>query len=291
MAADPVADKTGFLCAYMSAHPDTLVAYVKHFGKIKGDVSSAKMLSIDSKVRILTKRQKQDIDEKYHAQGMDLEYKMKGSPASIKPQVVRVDFDPALLGYEEVKPRLLGMKADADEALGTVRENPYIRFQVASPTTHSSSPFPKKTVSTTSQVKAPQITHFELPFQIWITTSLLLLLIYATSMPPDSHGKFWWLARTLRPGIFPDWTIRPLWWFVYVAHSVEGFYAVSLARKHHMPWHIAVSVPPRHLPAQPRLTWDFADGLGRLGHDIWLPCAVEAAPSNPTSANRVDYEG
>ena len=50
-AADPVADKSGFLCTYMSTHPDTLVAYVKHFGKIDGNVSSAKMLSINSKVR------------------------------------------------------------------------------------------------------------------------------------------------------------------------------------------------------------------------------------------------
>jgi hypothetical protein len=51
MGGDPVADKSGFLCTYMSTHPDTLVAYVKHFGKIDGSVSSAKMLSIDSKVR------------------------------------------------------------------------------------------------------------------------------------------------------------------------------------------------------------------------------------------------
>ena len=49
---DPVLDKSGFLCTYMSTHPDTLVAYVKHFGKINGKVSSAKMLSIDSKVRL-----------------------------------------------------------------------------------------------------------------------------------------------------------------------------------------------------------------------------------------------
>lgn len=49
--ADPVADKSGFLCTYMSTHPDTLVAYVKHFGNVDGHVSSAKMLSIDSKVR------------------------------------------------------------------------------------------------------------------------------------------------------------------------------------------------------------------------------------------------
>ncbi len=56
---------------------------------------------------------------------MDLEYKMKEALKSSKPQVVRVEFDPPLLGYEEVKPRLLGMKADADEALGTVRQKPY----------------------------------------------------------------------------------------------------------------------------------------------------------------------
>jgi hypothetical protein len=66
---------------------------------------------------------------------MDLEYKMKGSLASSKPQVVRVEFDPPLLGYEEVKPRLLGMKADADEALGTVREK--IPFASLPPTHHS----------------------------------------------------------------------------------------------------------------------------------------------------------
>ena len=52
--ADPVADKSGFLCLYMSSHPDTLVAYVKHFGKVDGNIASAKMLSIDSKVRVTT---------------------------------------------------------------------------------------------------------------------------------------------------------------------------------------------------------------------------------------------
>jgi hypothetical protein len=203
-AADPVADKSGFLCTYMSTHPDTLVAYVKHFGKIDGNVSSAKMLSINSK-------------------GMDLEYKMKdaatlllkpGTGTSSKPKVVRVEFDPPLLGYEEVKPRLLGMKVDADESLGTV--------------------------------KSPQITHFELPFQIWITASLLLLLIYTSSAPPpytySNHAsKFWWLARTICPGIFPDWMIPLSWTFVVIAHVGEGAYAATRAYKHHMPWHIATA--------------------------------------------------
>jgi hypothetical protein len=52
---------------------------------------------------------------------MNLEYNTKDSPN--RSQNVRIEFDPPLLGYEEVKPRLLGMKADADEALGIVREH------------------------------------------------------------------------------------------------------------------------------------------------------------------------
>jgi len=205
-AADPVADKSGFLCTYMSTHPDTLVAYVKHFGKIDGNVSSAKMLSINSK-------------------GMDLEYKMKDAAATlllkstsstsistIKPKVVHVAFDPPLLGYEEVKPRLLGMKVDADEALGTV--------------------------------KSPQIAHFELPFQIWTTASLFLLLIYTSSAPPpdsEHHARFWWLARTICPGIVPTWMIPFSWAFAIIVHTGEGAYTATLAYKHHMPWHIATA--------------------------------------------------
>jgi len=186
--ADPVADKSGFLCTYMSSHPDTLVAYAKHFGKVDGHVLSAKMLSINSK-------------------GMDLEYNIKNSPN--RPQIVRIEFDPPLLGYEEVKPRLLGMKADADEVLGIV--------------------------------KAPQITHFEIPFQIWITSSLLLFLIYGTSMPSNSQGAFWWLARTLRPKVFPDVLFTASWVFVVVSHASEGLYATFLARKHRMPWNIGAA--------------------------------------------------
>ena len=49
---------------------------------------------------------------------MDLTYLTKLGGTT---QSVRVVFDPPLAGYEEVKPRLLSMKADADEALGTVR--------------------------------------------------------------------------------------------------------------------------------------------------------------------------
>ena len=49
--SDPVASKSSFLCMYMSSHPDTLVAYVKHWGKVADDVSSARMTTIDTNVR------------------------------------------------------------------------------------------------------------------------------------------------------------------------------------------------------------------------------------------------
>ncbi|KAH9057367.1 hypothetical protein EDB87DRAFT_1675754 [Lactarius vividus] len=186
--ADPVADKSGFLCTYMSSHPDTLVAYAKHFGKVDGHVVSAKMLSIDSK-------------------GMNLEYNTKN--VVNRPQIVHIEFDPPLLGYEEVKPRLLSMKADADEALGIV--------------------------------KAPQITHFEMPFQIWITSSLLILFIYGTCMPSNPKGAFWWLASTLRPRVFPDGFFPVTWVIVVIIHVGEGLYATTLARKHRMPWNIAAA--------------------------------------------------
>ena len=33
---------------------------------------------------------------------------------------IRIPFEPPLAGYEDVKPRLMNMKADAEEALGMV---------------------------------------------------------------------------------------------------------------------------------------------------------------------------
>ena len=114
--SDPVASKSGFLCMYMSNHPDTLVAYVKHWGKVAEDVASAKMMSIDTKVRAL------HVALGNHsvttAQGMTLTYKTKTGSAE---KEVRVQFDPPLSGYDEVKPRLIAMKVDAEEALGMVR--------------------------------------------------------------------------------------------------------------------------------------------------------------------------
>lgn len=49
---------------------------------------------------------------------MDISYQTP-SPGDGKISI-RIKFEPPLSGYEEVKPRLLSMKADAEEALGMV---------------------------------------------------------------------------------------------------------------------------------------------------------------------------
>ncbi|KAG2059863.1 hypothetical protein BDR06DRAFT_873406, partial [Suillus hirtellus] len=84
--SDPVAFKSGFQCMYMKNHPDTLIAYVKYYRKVKGN-------------------------------GMTLVYELKSRQLNTS----WVSFDPPLLEYEEVKPWLLSMKAEAQEGLGMLK--------------------------------------------------------------------------------------------------------------------------------------------------------------------------
>lgn len=113
----------------MKNHPDTLVAYVKYFGKVEGNVLTAEMSSIDSK-------------------GMTLVYKLKSGQSDS----IRVSFDPPLSGYEEVKTRLLSMKAEAQEGLG--------------------------------MLKAPQITTFRIPRMTAFTAIMVFSFFYFLSPPP-----------------------------------------------------------------------------------------------------------
>lgn len=106
--ADPVKARSSFLSSYMSSHTDTLVAYVIYFGKVKETPTTAKMASIDQKK-------------------MDLSYQVKGSE---EWKSVSVEFDPPLSGYEEVKPRLMQMKADAEEQLGMAKTPPLTTFSL-----------------------------------------------------------------------------------------------------------------------------------------------------------------
>jgi len=174
---DPVAEKSTFLCMYMSNHPDTLVAYVKYFGKVKEKVSSAKMTSIDTN-------------------GMNLSYRVSDSKAE---KEVRVTFDPPLSGYDEVKPRLLGMTADAQESLG--------------------------------MTKAPQITTFELKTGgLWKAGVPLSCLAYVL-LSPWYSGAQWSVGQYLYYGIGRT-GMALIGASCALVHALEALYVARLCSKH-----------------------------------------------------------
>jgi len=193
---DPVADKSTFLCMYMSNHPDTLVAYVKHFGKVKVKVSSAKMTAIDTN-------------------GMNLSYRVSDSKAE---KDVRVVFDPPLAGYDEVKPRLLGMTADAQESLGMVRP-------IA-----SSNIFLQCSIAAHGQTKAPQITSFELPPNVWKTGVPLSCLAYVL-LSPWFTGAQWSFGQYLYYGIGKS-GMALISAGALLTHLLEALYVARLCSKH-----------------------------------------------------------
>ncbi|EJD00288.1 uncharacterized protein FOMMEDRAFT_91170 [Fomitiporia mediterranea MF3/22] len=176
--SDPVAEKSTFLCMYMSNHPDTLVAYVRYWGKVNEVVKSAKMTAIDSNVPT------KDTEEKE----------------------VRVPFDPPLSGYEEVKPRLLSMTADAQEALG--------------------------------MSKAPQISTFHLPASFLKTGIPLALMVYTTLSPilstsaPANQKWNWEFGCWLYDAVGGTKLFKPLWIFTGVVHFLEAAYVTRLCVKH-----------------------------------------------------------
>ncbi|KAI0631407.1 hypothetical protein C8Q77DRAFT_1074502 [Trametes polyzona] len=176
---DPVAEKSGFLCMYMSNHPDTLVSYVRHWGKVTEHVVSAKMTAIDTK-------------------GMNLTYQTKGGAT----KEVRITFDPPLAGYEEVKPRLLSMKADAEEELG--------------------------------MVPAPQIKSFRFHRGMLTTIVAMMFLIYTTFAPPPgspNYSPIYAPAHLLLSNL-PSWSLTFSWTTVVVFHGLESLYTLHLCRKH-----------------------------------------------------------
>jgi len=185
--SDPVASKSGFLCMYMKNHPDTLVAYVKYFGKVEGNVLTAEMSSIDSK-------------------GMTLVYKLKSGESN----TTRVSFDPALSGYEEVKPRLLSMKAEAQEGLG--------------------------------MLKAPQITTFQIPRMTVITGIVLFASFYFLSPPPPgttflsipvtTMDAFFSPAHAFRNATDIGLSFRTTCALLCATRGAEALYTWSLCRQY-----------------------------------------------------------
>jgi len=183
--SDPVASKSTFLCMYMTSHPDTLVAYVKHFGKVPGNVSSAEMKSIDCK-------------------GMNLSYSLKNGGVGS----VHIKFDPPLARYDDVKPRLLAMKADAQEALG--------------------------------MLKSPKITSFRLPSNAVSLLYYLLPAAYFCLAPPQGTALsfipaniadiVFTPARALLSTIGFQPTMRSIIQCIAVIHGLESLYMWYLCR-------------------------------------------------------------
>ncbi|KAJ6516827.1 hypothetical protein C8R47DRAFT_961156 [Mycena vitilis] len=174
--SDPVADKSGFLKMYMSNHPDTLVAYAKWYGKVTEPMSGAEMSAIDSKSMTLTCTLK-DGNKKQ----------------------VRVVLDPPLSGYEDVKPRLLEMKAIAQEGLG--------------------------------MIKVPVLTTFKAPMAVTQTLIPICALLYCTFFPKDSVAPIFAPASFVYS--YVNGTILTGIWAAMVAiHALEALYTVTLVRKH-----------------------------------------------------------
>lgn len=117
---DPVAAKSSFLCMYMSNHKDTLASYVIYHGKVANTrITNAEMCGIDSHVRVHYRASHRPITSYFSStQGMDISYRTPSS--GDRKMNIKIKFEPPLSGYEEVKPRLLSMKAEAEEALGMV---------------------------------------------------------------------------------------------------------------------------------------------------------------------------
>ncbi|KAG9033154.1 hypothetical protein FRB95_000496 [Tulasnella sp. JGI-2019a] len=158
----------------MSNHPDTLVAYVMQYTKNR-QVVTASMTSIDSK-------------------SMHLSYTVKGSDVE---STVRIPFDPPLMGFEEVKPRLMSMKVDAEVDLG--------------------------------MAKNPIIARFEIPFmQVLPVLILEMLLVWTTYS--KSLG-----AQSLRQFVGPQ-IIKSSWIFMVVMHVSESCYVLYLCTKHQTPF-------------------------------------------------------
>ncbi|KAF7328769.1 DUF2470 domain-containing protein [Mycena venus] len=147
--SDPVAEKSGFLKMYMSSHPDTLVAYAKWYGKVTEPITSAEMSAIDTKSMTLTCTLK------------------NGSK-----KAVVVTIDPPLKGYDDVKPRLLEMKAISQEGLG--------------------------------MIKSPQITSFHLP-----STGIVPGTFFYFFLPYGAFAPQRLVLATIRPSAFPALLCQP----------------------------------------------------------------------------------
>jgi drug/metabolite transporter (DMT)-like permease len=209
----------------MSNHPDTLVAYAKWFGKIKEVVKSAEMSYIDCKVCCC-------LSVVCHGmltpvQSMSLTCTLQNGAQ----RSVVVPINPPLTGYEDVKPRLLEMKALAQEGLGMV-----------------SALFLKSYVAYTSQIKSPRISSLSLPRNALSTLSftLFFVFLYFTPAQSPSTSHLLLLANTLQ-SLLGSFLISFTFWTLVTAHILESLYTLYICRNHSTGIVLGVSTSVFHL--------------------------------------------
>lgn len=223
---DPVAPRSAFLCHYMSNHPDTLVAYAAHFGKLTSKVSSAKMESIDSQVLLRATGISRPFDQHPRFQGMTLSYfLLNGKPGGS----VRVAFDPPLLSYDEVRSASPVVLASHMQQPGPTATNCYeTRRRGSTWNGGSISSCTRPPTQTAMQAKRPQITTYYIPPKAAITVFLITGLILTTYPPKQLEP----LADSVKSAIGGDFTMKLIWGVVWFLHTSEALYATYLCARH-----------------------------------------------------------
>ncbi|KAJ7140055.1 hypothetical protein C8R43DRAFT_1018796 [Mycena crocata] len=174
--SDPVAEKSGFLKMYMSSHPDTLVGYAKWYGKVTEPMTGAEMSAIDTKSMTLTCTLKTGAKK-----------------------VVIVRIDPPLAGYDDVKPRLLEMKAISQEGLG--------------------------------MIKSPQIKTFHFPPRGIDVAIFFSILSFGAFAPTEGESGLVAVTQIMHSYLSQK-TFMILWAGTLGIHFVESLYTLYLCRKH-----------------------------------------------------------
>ena len=138
---------------------------------------------------------------------------------------VRVPIEPPLSGYNDVKHRLLEMKAVAQEGLGMVRPNMI--------------PVVESLIVVRIQIKTPVIRTFEYPSKVTIGIIIPLAFAYLGYTPANSTHPFFLPAQVAAPyvGNVPKAFLKGY----FGIHAVETLYTLRLCQKHQTGFVVGVS--------------------------------------------------
>jgi len=130
---------------------------------------------------------------------------------------VIVPIKPPLTSYEDVKPRLLEMKALAQEGLGMVSPL-FLKFYFAY----------------VPQIKSPRISTLSLPQNALSTLLFTLFFVYLYVTPvqlPSTSPSAPSFANTLQSFLGPS-LISFTFWTLLTAHILESLYTLYLCHNH-----------------------------------------------------------